>query len=132
RVFYFYTNMSDEKLEEIVSEYAALAKEDKNIDASALLINALEQQNQNKLNQRIKRWAYLISIGLPPFGLLFAIWFYFSDKDDGKSAGITCLILTAISGIISILLIKAIFSGSGTFPEQIQQINPADIYQLTQ
>lgn len=124
--------MSDEKLEEIVTEYAALAKEDKNIDASALLINALEQQNQNKLSPSIKRWAYLISIGLPPLGLLFAFWFYFSGKDDGKSAGIACLILTVISGIISILLIKAIFSGSGTSPEQIQQINPADIYQLTQ
>lgn len=122
--------MSDEKLEQIVTEYAALAK-DENIDTSALLINALEQQEQNKISSGTKRWAYLISIGLPPLGLLFAAWFYFSDKDDGQSTAIACLILTAISGIISILLIKAIFSGSGVSPEQIQQIKPADIYELT-
>ncbi len=123
--------MSDEKLEQIVTEYADLAK-DKNIDASALLINALEQQQGNKLSSSTKRWAYLISIGLPPFGLLFAAWFYWTDADDGKSTALTCLILTAISGIISIILIKAIFSGAGVSPQQIEQIKPSDIYELTQ
>jgi hypothetical protein len=121
--------MSDEKLEQIVAEYADLAK-DKNIDASALLINALEQEDVNKISTSTKRWAYLISIGVPPLGLLFAAWFYFGDKSDGKSTAIACTILTIVSGIISLLLIKAIFSGSGVSPEQIQQIKPTDIYEL--
>lgn len=123
--------MSDEKLEQIVSEYAELAK-DKNIDASALLINALEQQDKNHIPQKTKRWAYLISIGLPPFGLLFAAWFYFGDKDDGKTAAIACVVLTIVSSIIGYLLLKATLSGSGVTPAQLQQIKPADIYELNQ
>ena len=123
--------MADEKLEQIVSEYAELAK-DKNIDASALLINALEQRNDNRIPTNTKRWAYLISIGLPPLGLLFAAWFYFGDKDDGKTAAIACIILTVVSSIVGILLIKAILSGSGVTPQQLQEIKPTDVYELTQ
>lgn len=123
--------MSDEKLEQIVSEYAELAK-DKNIDASALLINALEQQDKNTIPQRTKRWAYLVSIGLPPFGLLFAAWFYFGNKDDGRTAAIACIVLTIMSAFIGYILLKATLSGSGVTPAQIQQIKPADIYQLTE
>ncbi len=123
--------MSDEKLQELVSEYADLAK-DKNIDASALLINALEQTDNNKLSQSTKRWAYLVSIGLPPFGLVFAAWFYFSDKEDGQTAAIACLVLTVVSSIIGIIFVKAIFSGSGVSPAQLQEIKPADVYELTQ
>lgn len=123
--------MSDEKLQEIVTEYADLAK-DKNIDVAALMVNALQQEDNNMLSSKTKRWAYLISLGVPPFGLLFAIYFYFSDKSDGKNAALMCLILTIFTVVISIIFIKMIFSGSGTSVEQIQQIKPADIYQLTQ
>lgn len=122
--------MSDEKLEQIVTEYAALAK-DENIDTSALLINALEQQEQNRLSSSTKRWAYLISIGVPPLGLIFAAWFYFGDKDDGQTAAIACLILTIFSSIVTFVIIKSIFSGAGVSSEQLQQIKPADIYELT-
>jgi hypothetical protein len=121
--------MSDEKLEQIVAEYADLAK-DKNIDASALLINALEQEDRNKIPTATKRWAYLISIGVPPLGLLFAIWFYFGDKSDGKSTAIACVILTAVSSIIGILIVKSMLSGAGVSTEQLQQIKPADVYEL--
>lgn len=123
--------MSDQKLDEIVTEYADLAK-DKNIDVATLMMNALQQEDANKLSAKSKRWAYLISLGLPPFGLGFALWFYFSDKSDGKSTAIVCVILTAVSIIGSIILFNLVFSGSGASVEQIQQIKPADIYELTQ
>lgn len=123
--------MSDQKLDEIVTEYADLAK-DKNIDVATLMMNALQQEDANKLSAKSKRWAYLISLGLPPFGLGFALWFYFSDKSDGKSTAIVCVILTAVSIIGSIILFNLVFSGRGASVEQIQQIKPADIYELTQ
>ncbi len=123
--------MSDEKLQEIVSEYADLAK-DKNIDVATLMVNALQQEDANMINSKTKRWAYLISLGVPPFGLLFAVYFYFSDKSDGKSAALICLLLTIFTIVISVISLKMIFSGSGASVEQIQQIKPADIYQLTQ
>jgi hypothetical protein len=123
--------MSDKKLEELVNQYAVLAKDDK-IDTTALLFNALEQEDANRISSKTKRWAYLISISVPPFGLLFAIWFYIGDKSDGKSAAITCTLLTAFSCLMTFLLFKTILSGSGTSVEQIQQIKPADIYQLSQ
>ncbi len=123
--------MADEKLQELVTEYADLAK-DKKIDAAALLINALEQQDQNRLAASTKRWAYLFSLGLPPFGLLFAIWFFASDKTDAKQAAWVCVTLTVLSALFSIIILKMILGGSGASVEQIQQIKPADIYELTQ
>lgn len=123
--------MSDQKLDEIVTEYADLAK-DKNIDVATLMMNALQQEDANKLSAKSKRWAYLISLGLPPFGLGFALWFYFSDKSDGKSTAIVCVLLTIFSIIGSIIFINMLFSGTGASVEQIQQIKPADIYELTQ
>ncbi len=49
--------MSDKQLEEIVKEYADLAK-DKNVDVSALMINALQQQDQNKLNPKTQPFIF--------------------------------------------------------------------------
>lgn len=123
--------MSDEKLDQIVSEYAELAK-DKNIDASALLINALEHQNNNTIPQSTKRWAYLISIGVPPLGFLFAAWFYAGDKDDRKTTAIACLVLTVLSSIIGFMLLKAMFSGPGITPSQLQEMQPKDAYELVE
>jgi hypothetical protein len=123
--------MAEEKLQELVTEYADLAK-DKNIDAAALLINALEHSSDNNLSSKTKRWGYLISIGAPPLGLIFAIWFYFSEKDDGKSAGITCLLLTLVSCFLTYFLFKSVISGAGVSTTQIQQIKPKDIYEITQ
>lgn len=123
--------MSDQKLEELVNEYATLAK-DENIDASALLMSALEQEDQNRISPKMKRWAYLISIGVPPLGLLFAAMFYFGDKSDGKSTAIVCVVLTAISCLATFVIFKSVLSGSGSSVQQIQQIKPADIYELSQ
>lgn len=123
--------MSEQKLEELVNEYATLAKDD-NIDTSALLMSALEQEDQNRISPKMKRWAYLISIGIPPLGLLFAAMFYFGDKSDGKSTAIVCVVLTAISCLVTFVIFKSVLSGSGSSVQQIQQIKPADIYELSQ
>jgi hypothetical protein len=124
--------MPDEKLENLVSEYAKLAKEDKNIDTAALLMNALQQADENHISQSKKRWAYLVCLGLPPVGYLFALSFYFSDKTDGKQTAYICIALTTISLLFTIILFKSFFSSAGVSPEQIQQIKLQDIQQLTQ
>jgi hypothetical protein len=121
--------MSDEKLEQLVTEYADLAK-DKNIDAASLLMSALQQSDQNLIPQSTKRWAYLISISMPPIGLLFAVWFYISDKSDGKQTAYWCTGLTLVSLFITIMLFKSIFTGIGASQMQKEQINPQEYYQL--
>ncbi len=123
--------MSDEKLESLVSDYAELAK-DKNIDTAALLENALTQDYENRVSTKAKRWAYLISIGIPLSGFLFGIYYYASDKSDGKQTAYVCMAITVISLIFTIIMGKALLGGAGVTPQQIQQIKPSDIQQLTQ
>ncbi|HEX3095585.1 MAG TPA: hypothetical protein VHQ20_00515 [Patescibacteria group bacterium] len=123
--------MADEKLESLVNEYAELAK-DKNIDAAALLGNALLQDQENKTSTKVKRWAYLISISVPPSGILIGLYFYFSDKSDGKQTAYVCIGVTLFSLLLSYFIFKAVISGSGASVQQIEQIKPSDIYQLSQ
>jgi hypothetical protein len=123
--------MSDEKLEAITKEYAELAK-DKNIDVSSLMVNALSQGDDDRVATSTRRWAYLVSIGLPPLGYAFALWFLLSSKSDAKTVAYWCVGLTTVSLFGSILLLKAMFSGAGIDPAEIQNINPNDVYQLTQ
>lgn len=123
--------MADDNLDEVVKEYAELAK-DKNIDAAGLMISALQQRDQNRLSPKTKRWAYLISLGLPPLGLGFALWFFFREETDAKTAAFICVALTLFSLGLTIIFFNVILQSSGTSVEQIQQIKPNDIYQLTQ
>jgi hypothetical protein len=123
--------MTDSKLEQQVEQYSKLAK-DKNVDVAALMLNALQNDQNNLIKPSTKRWAYLISLGVPPLGLLFALYFYASNYDDGKAAATMCLILTAISIVGGIIFLKVFFSTSGTSLQQIQQIKPQDIQQLTE
>jgi hypothetical protein len=119
--------MSEEKLEKQVNTYAALAKENPNIDAASLMLNALSQK-PNVVSTKMKRWAYLVSLGLPPCGLLFALKFYlFSDQEDATRVGNVCVVLTIISVAALFLIGKIMFSSSGTSLQQIQQITPQEI-----
>lgn len=119
--------MSEEKLSKELEAYRELANQDKKIDVATLMINALQKQQTNTLTIKEKRWAYLISIGVPPFGLIFAVKFYFSGKDDGEQAAWVCVVLTAVSILIYILFAKILFSGSAATIGQIEQIKPSDI-----
>ncbi len=124
--------MSDKQLEVLATEYAELAK-DKNIDAATLMINALQQQDQNRLTPKTRRIAFLISLGVPPVGYLLALYyFFFKEESDAKTTAYWCAALTTISLVGSIVFFNLILSGSGQSVEQIQQIKPSDIYELVQ
>ncbi len=123
--------LNDQKLEETISEYAELAK-DKNIDVAMLMANALQQNEANRINGKTKRWLYLISVGVPPLGLFIGAYYFLSDKEDACSTAIVCIALTVFSILMTYLLFNTILSGSGTNIDQIKQIKPDDIYQLSQ
>lgn len=121
--------MKEDKLAKELETYRQLAKNDKKIDVASLAISAMLQQESNVLTLKEKRWAYLISIGVPPFGLFFAFKFYFSGKDDGEQAAWICALLTAVSLLSFVLIGKILLSSSGT---NVNQITPSLIPQLQQ
>lgn len=125
-------HMTEQELAEQIKKYQELASQNKNVDLAGLALNALNQHETNLLSRKEKRWAYLISFALPPFGLLFAAKFYMSDKRDGKQGAYVCIALTAASLVLSALIIKLLFAGSGTNLQQIQQIKLQNIQQLYQ
>ncbi len=122
--------MNEKKLEKEIEVYKELAAKDKKIDIAALMINSLQKDRTNLVPDKARRWAYFVSLLVPPVGIFLAINFYFSDKDDAKIVGHTCVALTVVSIITTVLLAKAIFSTSGVDLNQIQQIKPGDIQQL--
>lgn len=127
----------EKQLEEQFLEYKKLAQENDTIDLASLMINALENQNKYVVSPRLKRLAYLISIGFPPLGIFFAIkFYYFDDKDDARHIGNVCLALTAIVIVFLILFIwitgKIILSGAGVNMDQLQQLNVNDLQDLLQ
>lgn len=124
--------MNEEKLEKELETYKELGLKDKNVDVASLMISALQRQESNLILSRQKHWAYIISLALPPLGLIFAVKFYFSNKDDGKQTAIMCLVLTIFSLVSVWLFAKILLSGSSVDLNQIQQIKPQDIQQLYQ
>lgn len=124
--------MSDKDLEKKIETYSELGKENPNVDVSMLMMNALQSEDHNKANPKSYKMAYIISLGLPPFGLLYAVKYYFSDDESDKQAAKICILLTIISVIVFFAFSKLLFSSSGTSLEQIKQIKPQDIQQLTQ
>ncbi len=124
--------MDEEKLTEEIKKIHELAKENKKIDVASLMINALQKHQANLLPVNEKRWAYFISLGVPPLGLMFALKFYLSDKDDAKDAAMMCVFLTAVSILFAILFFKVFAGSTGTDLNKIQQIKPQDIQELVQ
>ena len=126
--------MDDEKhLAETFEQYQELAKQDKNVDVAALMVSALQKRDDNQIPPKSKRWAYLVSVLAPPFGLIYSIKYYFFDnRDDAKQVAFVTVILTVTTIVATILLIKGLLSTAGVTPQQIQQINPNDIIELYQ
>lgn len=122
----------DKNLEKQIGEYQAVAKENPNVDIGLLMMSALQNQKQNSVSAKAKRWAYLISIGVPPFGFLFALKYFWGDEDDARAVAWTCVVLTVIAVALFWIGGKLLLSGSGTSVQQIEQIKPADIKQLYQ
>lgn len=119
----------DKKIEERFSEFQALGKEDKNVDVAKLMLYSLNQKG-NVVSPKKKRWAYIISLALPPIGLLLALKYYFDDEDDARHVANMCVIITILSLLLAWISIKMLFSGTGTSLNQIQQINPKDLQDL--
>ena len=109
-----------------------LAKENKNIDVAALMMNALQESKREEVDAKKKRWAYLISVGLPPFGLLMAARYYFSDKADGRRVALVCVTLTAVSLLLTWAIGAMMMASLGPQINQIQGIKPEDIKALLQ
>lgn len=122
----------DKKLEQQIGDIAQLAKENKQIDAAALMIQALQTHERNTLPASQKRLAYIVSLTAPPFGLLFAIKFWFSGADDGEHAAYACIILTVVALVLVWLFAQSLVSGSGVDPTQLQQLTPKDVLQIVQ
>jgi hypothetical protein len=125
--------MNPEKdLEKKINLYQDAAKQNPNVDVGMLMLNALQNEDKNKVSSKMKRWAYLVSLGAPPFGLLFALKLFFSDEDDARDVAWMCITLTAISVLLFAVGLKLMMSGSGTSLDQIQKITPQQIQELGQ
>lgn len=120
------------KLEAQVSEIAELAKENKNVDIAALMTSVLQNHQSNLVPTNQKRFAFMMALGVPPFGLIYAIKFYFSDYDDGHHAAYMCIVLTLVSIVLIALFSKSLFSTANVTPQQVEQIKPSDVFQLMQ
>jgi len=79
-----------------------------------------------------KRWAYLISVGLPPFGLFYAVRYSFSEKTDGKGVALMCVILTVVSLLATWAIGRLFLASVGPQMRQIQALNPGDLKDLLQ
>ena len=125
---------AEKRVAEKLKEYTEAAKNNKKIDKAALAIAALEAPIfENRVSAKMKKWAYLISLGLPPVGLGFAVYYYFSDKTDGRHVAIFCVVITIISALIFWATFASIFSSvpPGTL-EQIQSLKPEDLNNIMQ
>ncbi len=124
--------MNEDELAKQLKKFQELGKGNKDIDVAALSLAALQGYEKNLLPAKQKRWGYLVSLAVPPFGLIYAFRFYFSGKEDGEEAALLCVVLTCVSIILFVLLGKLMLSSGGITPSQIQQIKPSDVQQLYQ
>lgn len=102
---------AEKAAEQKLKEYDEAIKNSVGADKAALAIAALETaQYAAQVSPKARRWAYLVSIGLPPFGLIFALRYFFSAKQNAKSVAIVCVVLTAIGGLLVWLSLKSFVS----------------------
>lgn len=124
--------MSD-KEDEIISEIkkiSELAKQNKNVDAGALVESLLSQKSSQNLSGGEIAKAYLVSLLIPLFGIYYAVRFWFRPESNAKKTAIVCLVLTVISSGLFLWIANAILSSA--LLQSIQNINPEQIRELTQ
>ena len=124
--------MSEEDLSKKIETYQRLGQENPNVDVNLLMVNALQAENQKHAANKSYKWPYLISLGLPPLGLIFALKYYFGSDEDEKQPALICVLLTIFSLVLLFAFGKILFSGSGASVQQIEQIKPQDIQQILQ
>jgi Na+-driven multidrug efflux pump len=114
-----------------IERYKQLVAE-KGPDAAALMIAAMEEERQAEIETKKKRWAYLVSVGLPPFGLYYAYRYYFKGTPDGKRIALICVVLTVVSLLASWLIAQAFLASMGDQLQQIQMLNADEYKDLLQ
>ena len=124
--------MSDEQLEKQIKDYQDLAKQNPGVNVNMLMMNALASEAVKVKNTKSRKWPYLISLGAPPFGLFFALKYYFSGDEDDKTAANICVLLTIVSFLLLYVFSKMLFSSAGVTPQQIEQITPQEIHDTLQ
>ena len=123
---------ADKDLEKKIELYQSVAKDSPNVDMGMLMLNALQNEDKNRVSGKWKKWSYVISLTAPPFGLLFALKFFYSSEDDAKDVAWMCVTLTAIGILLFAITMKLLFSSTGANLQQIQQITPQQIQELGQ
>jgi len=117
-----------DKLEQEVNEYAKLAKENSQIDVASLMMHALNEKSNN-VSSKMKWWVYMLSVGIPMLGFLFAAYYYFfNDKDDAQQVANICIFLSILCVGIFWITGKIMLSSSGANLQQIEQITPQEIH----
>lgn len=125
---------AEKEAERQLKAYNEAASAGTGVNKAVLAMAALEAaQNADRITAKKKRWAYLLSFGLPPLGLGFAAWYYFSPKLGAKRMALICLALTVVGGLLLWFSLAAILKSApvGTL-QQIQSFKPEDINNLIQ
>lgn len=120
----------EEELAQEVARMRQLAQENKGVDLNALAMNVMSRNTGQFVSARAKRWAYLISLAVPPFGLIFAAKYFLSSESDAKIVAWICVALTIFSIALTWLTFSLMLSGTDL--SQIQQIDPRDLQELIQ
>ena len=127
---------NEKELEEQFSQLQELSKQNPNVDASAVMIAALEAQHADKSRAKRHRWVYLASVGLPPAGLFIAAYYYFFSEDpDKKQVAIWSASLTIFSLVVAYVTFNVMFytamqsTGQNIDLNQLKQ-QPAQLEQL--
>lgn len=122
---------NDEKLAAEIAKIQELVKDNKNLDANALIANLLARGEEQAVPSGQKARAYLVSLLFPPFGLYYAAKFFWLGTVDARRVAWICLAMTAVAAIVLWALVGSIAS---SVPElnQIQNLNSRDIQELLQ
>ncbi|MBX4204670.1 MAG: hypothetical protein KW788_00600 [Candidatus Doudnabacteria bacterium] len=123
--------MNEDELAKQIKQYKDLHSANKEIDVASLAMAALSGANDQMLTSKEKRWGYMVSLAVPPFGLLYAVKFFTSGKSDGKTAAYVCLGLTVASIALLLLTTNLMFSSTGLTVDQLKQA-PGQYQELVQ
>ena len=124
--------IAEQMAEERLRQYNEAAAHSAGADKAALAIAALEAAEfENSVSAKKKKWLYILSLSLPPIGLVFAAYYLFSSKNDAKRVAFICLLIT-VFGIVVVWGSVAMFYSflPAQTAQQLQTLKPTDIDQL--
>ncbi|HTM68905.1 MAG TPA: hypothetical protein VL426_06435 [Candidatus Binatia bacterium] len=124
---------AEKKVTEQIEEYRKLGEQNKNIDTAALMMNALATAQREEMATKKKQRAYMISVAVPPLGLIIALYYWFKDEPGSKQVAINCVILTAVALFLFWGISKLLFASVTTEQSsQLQNLNVAELRKMLQ